>query len=135
MNTVTEPGLMPILLFTVLKPEAKRGVYYIPQRGLGLEGVRADGSVCSIAKHITSARFTSFEAGIINPGELTEESIIAAINTWMTKGDKLDDPAGLSEADEDEETPQPKPRVKESYELDDEDEDCDDENDSDDDEE
>src|SRR5271157_5570461 len=48
-------GLLPIHLFTVLKSDnSKRGIFYIPQMGLGIEGFESDGSVRTVARHIAS---------------------------------------------------------------------------------
>lgn len=85
-----DEGLQPILLFKVLYKTKKqgelRGVYHIPQRGIGMEGFRGDGGVRSIARHIANTpEYNSFEAAEVNPGELTEEAIIASITEYMMK--------------------------------------------------
>ena len=72
----------------VRSDDSERGVYYIPQMGLGMEGLRADGSVCSIAHHIVSTpQYVSFKAVLVNPIEMEEDCIIKSIVAWMKHGD------------------------------------------------
>jgi hypothetical protein len=85
-----EENLKPILLFRVQfkekgkRKKIKRGVYYIPQRGVGMEGLVVDGSLRSVARHIASTpQYVAFEPAAVDPGELNEESIISAISEWM----------------------------------------------------
>jgi hypothetical protein len=82
-----EDNLEPILLFKILQvnisEKITRGVFYIPQRGVGIEGFRSDGSVVSIAKHIiNSPGVQSIIPGEINP-ELNLNKIIQTISDWL----------------------------------------------------
>jgi hypothetical protein len=85
-----DEGLKPVLLFKVIyetkKQRELRGVYHIPQLGIGMEGFGGDGGVRSIARHITNTpEYMSFEAAEVNPNELTEEAIIASVTEYLTK--------------------------------------------------
>ena len=73
----------PILLFEVINDDDCRGVYYIPQRGVGIEGFVNDWSIKTVARHISVSNFNDFEPGEINPEDLTESSIIKAVRDWM----------------------------------------------------
>lgn len=83
-------GLEPILLFTVLyktdEKEEKRGVYHIPQLGVGMEGFQSEGSLRMIARHIANTpEYTLVETGEISLTELTEEAIIKSVTEYMVK--------------------------------------------------
>lgn len=85
-----EESMNPILLFHVQfkekggKKKVKRGVYYLPQHGVGMEGLTVDGSVRSVARHIANTpQYVAFEPAAVDPGELSEDSIITAISEWM----------------------------------------------------
>jgi len=87
---VEEENMKPILLFKVQfkeqgsRKKTKRGVYYLPQYGVGMEGLTVDGSVRSVARHIANTpQYVAFEPAEVDPGELSEESIITAIIEWM----------------------------------------------------
>ena len=91
---MVEENMRPILLFKVQFKEPGnrkrhlRGVYYLPQYGVGMEGLQVDGSVRSVARHIASTpQYVAFEAAEVNPGELTEDAIIASIRAWISDPD------------------------------------------------
>ena len=94
---MTDESMKPILLFRVQFKEGKsrkrdlRGVYYLPQYGVGMEGLEADGSVRSVARHIVNTpQYVALEAGVVNPGELTEDAIISAIRAWISNPNTLE---------------------------------------------
>ena len=87
-----EDGLEPILLFKVQYKERQgkkvtkqmRGVYYVPQRGVAIEGHISDGSVRSIARHIANTpQYVQIEGASIHPSALTEEEIENSISSWI----------------------------------------------------
>lgn len=87
-----DEGLQPILLFKVQftqkngrkKTRTMRGVYYIPQRGVGLDGFISDGSVRNIARHLANTPgFGTIEGAAVRPEALTVEAIESAIRDWM----------------------------------------------------
>lgn len=87
-------NITPILLFNVQRKEKnkieKRGVYYVPQRGVALEGVENDWSVLTVCRSIASKHFQEFEPQEIDPGDLEETSIVRALATWMSTEDVED---------------------------------------------
>lgn len=87
-------NITPILLFSVCRKngrnEEKRGVYYVPQKGVALEGIQNDWSVLTVVRHIESEHFQEFEPQEIDPGDLEEKSIVRALATWMSTDDVAD---------------------------------------------
>lgn len=76
----------PILLFKVKLGNIIRGVYYNPQYGVVMDGVRTNGSVRAAAKHIANTEYSSYEAAKVNPGTLKDEdAIIQTISEWINK--------------------------------------------------
>lgn len=83
-------NLDPILLFSVQYKnkghKQMRGVYYLPQFGIGMDGLRAEGSVRSVARHIANTpQYVTFVPAEINPGSLAEEDVVSAICNWVNK--------------------------------------------------
>lgn len=88
-KAVMADNLQPILLFKVRETLGKkaqlRGVYYFPQRGVGMDGFISDGSVLSVARHIAKGRFTTILGAEITPKDTSETSISSSIHEWMTR--------------------------------------------------
>jgi|SRR5690606_15393661 len=98
-------NITPILLFSVQRKEQdkveRRGVYYVPQRGVALEGIVNDWSVLTVVRHISTEHFEEFEPKEINPGSLEEKSIIRALASWMATEEVADSEVEVdSEVDE-----------------------------------
>lgn len=79
-------NLDPILLFTAVQDIGnaiqKHEVCFIPQKGVGMNGLPFDGSTVSVAKRIQSMGNISITPGVINP-KPTMDSIVQAVNVWM----------------------------------------------------
>lgn len=110
MKNIDDPevkdNLDPILLFSVLQNTedgcVERGVYYIPQRGVGIEGFRSDGSVVSVAKHIANASgMLNTVPGVIDPG-LDQDAIMQTISDWLRGGKPVEEKAKAEDEDEEE---------------------------------
>lgn len=89
-------NLDPIHLFSVRSRGQVFGVFYLPQKGVGMEGFRGDGSIRSIARHINALGNASVaDAGAMNPKDLSEETIITTFSAWASpaKKDPLEDAA------------------------------------------
>ena len=124
----TDTGLAPILMFHLIRNDngviSKRGVYYIPQRGVGMIGVHLDGSIRSLARHMCKTpQYIDFKPAAVDPvgwgddpEEFDEDVIIKAISKWMTRGDETPPEPPVEEETEDDED-------VEEIELEDEDED------------
>lgn len=103
--------IRPVLLFNVKrtvqeqvndeirKRMDQRGVYYVPQRGVALEGIENDWSVLTVCKTLNKEHFEEFEPHEIDPGRLSQESIIQALAAWMSTEDIRD----VKEEEEEEE--------------------------------
>ncbi len=79
-------NLDPILLFTVVQGKSEHGVFYVPQRGVGMLGFAFDGSTVSVAKRISNMQNVSIIPGEISIPEIdtdTIDKIVQAIDTWM----------------------------------------------------
>lgn len=81
-------NLDPILLFTVTKEKDKRGIFYLPQRGVGMDHVPVDGSIRSVAKFIINSGFNDFDTIELEFKELSEQAIIQALTKWVEKEKK-----------------------------------------------
>ena len=94
----TDTGLAPVLMFHVIKNDkgtkSKRGCYLIPQRGIGMIGVPLDGSVRSLARHLSrTPEYIDFIPGVVDPGDLDDEDgIIKAISKWMIGNEDVPTP-------------------------------------------
>lgn len=88
-------NLDPILLFTVVReykviqdrqPKVQideRGVYYIPQRGVGMKGLTFDGSTVTVARRILNMGKVTIKPGMIDIPKVNVDSIVKAVNDWM----------------------------------------------------
>ena len=74
--------MAPIRLFSVSESEKEVDVFYQPQYGVVMEGLTSEGSSKTVAKHI-SKRFKSSRPGVIDPHDLSEETIIHDIHEWL----------------------------------------------------
>lgn len=86
-------NLDPILLFTVVdKEKVERGVYYVPQRGVGMPGVPFDGSTVTVALRISNMGNVTIQPGVIDIPKVNVDAIVKAVNdwmrTWMGKGEE-----------------------------------------------
>src|SRR5512138_2856919 len=78
-----QDNLDPILLFTVVKEKDERGVYYVPQRGVGMKGLQFDGSTVSVALRISNMGNITIKPGVIDIPKVNVDSIVKAVNDWM----------------------------------------------------
>lgn len=94
-------NLDPVLLFTVLQKKTKveRGVFYVPQQGVGIIGLPFDGSSCSVARHIVNQPGISLIPGVISP-ELNQNSILKAISEYLRGGVVVPDPTNDDEEED-----------------------------------
>jgi hypothetical protein len=94
--------LDPVLLFTVVQGENKRGVYYVPQRGIGMQGFAFDGSIVSIALRISNMEIATIIPGEISIPKIDVDTIVQAVNTWMKSWMKDEDNIVINDEDDDE---------------------------------
>jgi hypothetical protein len=106
--------LDPILLFTAVQGVIKvdpnvvktttqeYGVYYVPQRGVGMQGFAFDGSIVSIALRISNMQSVSIIPGEISIPKIDVDTIVQSVLAWMRSWIKGEEDTVKNEDDEDE---------------------------------
>lgn len=82
-----QDNLDPVLLFEVVQNNNKYGVYFVPQQGVGMQGMVFDGSTISVARKIATMGNVKLIPKAINPKDTTQDNIVHSVNEWMHSWD------------------------------------------------